>query len=177
MIKLSTTSYLDKNPEDVDAEFAVQEQELTSMNPKYLNEKVHPINIITFELIPENNSLVRIKTNWPVIVELSQCIANVPSLPIDQNTRYFTFTLNKPFSKLKTTEPISLKYYRPAYLMVYCDIVEQSIISGTYAQILCTVPVRNVSFSKEYQFQEFEIIQYHDEANYLREYQLLFQNT
>jgi hypothetical protein len=127
----------------------------------YLNEKVHPVNIIHFELAPENASLVRIKANMPVIVELSKCIANVLGLPMDQNSSHFTFTLRKPFSKLKSTDPISMMYYRPAYLMIYCDIIEQSVISGIFAQILGTIPVENLSNPMQLQFREMESIQYH----------------
>ena len=126
----------------------------------FLNDKVSSYNLIYFEL-GDTDNLIRIKTYAPVNVELSRCIANIFQLPMSSTDKYFKFTLKTASSKLTTSIPISFNYYRPSYLMIYNDIIEQSVISGIFAQILTTVCVDDKSSEEEFQYKEFESITYH----------------
>jgi len=55
--------------------------------------------------------------------------------------------------------------FKPAYLMLYTDLVKPSLISDEYTNILKIIPILHTENDDNYQFQEFKTIEYREIAN------------
>jgi hypothetical protein len=55
--------------------------------------------------------------------------------------------------------------FRPAYLMIYSDLVKPTLISSSYANILRIVPVKSVEKDIEYQSTEFKNVEFRELSN------------
>lgn len=60
-----------------------------------------------------------------------------------------------------TSEP-DINYFKPEYIMVYCDIIEPCIVSSQYMKLLSIVPLKSKVYDKStYHIAEFPNPQYH----------------
>jgi len=60
-----------------------------------------------------------------------------------------------------TAEP-NLDYFKPQYIMVYCDIINPCIVSSHYMKLLSIIPIKSSFKDKNsYHIVEFPNPQYH----------------
>ncbi len=131
---------------------------------RYLNSKIQSINAFSFEI--DSSNFVSIKTKTNVLISMSKHLAQfLGFLPLvldsEQNTtqNYWKHTFKVNSTKQAET-PVTISLFRPAFLMVYLDFVELTLISGKYTNIVKIVPVKIERTDLECQTIEFKSIEY-----------------
>ena len=56
--------------------------------------------------------------------------------------------------------PINVNIFRPAFLMIYLDFVELSLVSGVFTNIIKIVPVKNGDEISECLSHEFKTVEF-----------------
>ena len=132
-----------------------------------LNVQTAMLDLLTFSL-KENCLYVTSKENCEIGV--SYYLAKFLNLGLLEAAN---FSLTQEKVKMiinanvltKIGNPINWQIFRPAYLMIYSDLVKPSLISSVYTNILRIVPVRKEEKNVEYQSQEFKNVEYRGLAN------------
>lgn len=131
---------------------------------RHLNLKVFHLNAFTFE-IDETANIVSIKAVTDVRISISKHLAQILGfLPLvfsseAETPKYWKQTLTTNSTQVADT-PLSIDLFRPAYLMIYMDFVELTLISSEYSNILKIVPVKIEPEHLECQTLEFKSIEY-----------------
>ena len=132
---------------------------------KSLNTITSAIDLTTFSIV-ENVLFVTAKRNCRVL--FSENIAKILQLPrigsLQSTISYYGGDC--PQNKLiQMGQKINWIIFRPAYLMIYSDLVKQTLISSEYTNILRIVPVKYEDEQNEYQSTEFRNIEFKEIAN------------
>jgi len=134
---------------------------------KYLNEKTAMLNILTFSMT--NNSLHVISTtNCEISFSYNLAKFLNISIPNDESIEdkpEFIKMILKRNDNVKIGNRINWLIFRPAYLMIYSDLVKPTLISSEYTEILRIVPVKREEKDIEYQSIEFKNVEFREIAN------------
>lgn len=129
----------------------------------YLNDKVLAIDAFKFEY-DNDTKFISIKTRTNINVYISKHLAQILgfiSLTASENDTSYWKGINLKSKTIKKAEyPANIKIFRPAFLMIYMDFVELTLVSGVYTNILKIVPVKIESEELECQTKEFKTIEY-----------------
>lgn len=130
---------------------------------KHLNSKILNTNAFTFDVDTTDTVSIKAKTN--VIVSISRHLAQLLGfLPLVFDStqtvqNYWKSTLTPNVVK-KASTPVNISLFRPAFLMVYLDFVELTLISGVYTNIVKIIPVKIEKDTLECQTMEFKNIEF-----------------
>lgn len=128
---------------------------------KHLNERTSMLNLLTFS-ISDDNLFVTSKSNCDI--GISYNLAKFFNMKIlNPNASFVKMELlkNTP-TKLGN---VNWHIFRPAYLMIYSDLVKPTLISSSFANILRIVPVKNAEKDVEYQSTEFKNVEFRELSN------------
>lgn len=130
----------------------------------YLNLKMTAVNAFTFELDSNTNTVsIKSKTNANISISknLAQFLGFLPLIvDSDLAMNYWKYTIKANEVK-KADLPVNLVLFRPAFLMVYLDFIELTLISGVYTNIVKIVPVKMINNDDvECQTLEFKTIEF-----------------
>ncbi len=134
---------------------------------RFLNDRTSMLNLITFSLA--DNCLQAICTQ-NCELKISYHLAKFLNLPIpnfDDSTYIpkHIKVLLKVNTLTRIGNTINWQLFRPAYLMIYSDLVKPSLISSEYTNILRIVPVRKEEKNMEYQSFEFKNVEFREISN------------
>lgn len=129
---------------------------------KTLNDRVARHNSISF-LITDNVLSVISKENCEI--EISYNIAKILSLDFTTTSPDYAKIKLIKHKRINIGNKINWILFRPAYLMVYSELVKQSLISSAYTDILRVVPITKEEKDIEYQSIEFQNVEYRELAN------------
>ena len=128
---------------------------------KHLNERTSMFNLLNFSM-NDDNLFVTSKSNCDIGISYNLA-------------KFFNMKIPNPNSKfvkmelLKDTPTkigkVDWYIFRPAYLMIYSDLVKPTLISSSYANILRIVPVKSVEKDIEYQSTEFKNVEFRELSN------------
>ncbi len=131
----------------------------------YLNLKIRGADVITLE-IDSNTNKVIIKPKSCCHISMSKHLAQLlgflPVISESPAPLYWkhTFTASN-LSVLKQSDFFAnMELFRPAYLMIYLDCIEQTLVSGKYTNILKFVPVKKGKDETECQTLEFKTVEF-----------------
>lgn len=130
---------------------------------KVLNDFSSLSSLIYFS-ITDNCLYINSKKNC--VIRLSHNLAkffNVPNIDLSYTFKHKDVHLKKN-TNTKIGNSINWYLFRPAYLMIYSDLVKPSLISSEYTNILRIVPVKKED-EIEYQSVEFKNVEFREIAN------------
>lgn len=88
-------------------------------------------------------------------------------LPSEYLIREYAVTLTvEKNSRILGRAFVNLNHFKPQYLMIYCDIIKNSIIGNEYSNLLRIVPI-DQNNKRSHQTVDFKNITFHEIANYL----------
>jgi len=132
---------------------------------KTLNNITSTIDLLTFSIM-ENVLYVVTKRNCRVL--FSDNVAKMLQLPRIgslQPTISYHGAECKQNIPVQMGQKINWIIFRPAYIMIYSDLVKPTLISSEYTNILRIVPVKYEDIQNEYQSTEFKNIEFKEIAN------------
>ena len=134
---------------------------------KSLNERTSMLNLLTFSIT--DNCLYVLSTEH---CQLNFSFNLAKFLNLDMS-ELDTYEYQPSVIKVKTIKNVLTKIgdkinwtiFRPAYLMIYSDLVKPTLISSEYTNILRIVPVKNEEKELEYQSIEFKNVEFREISN------------
>jgi hypothetical protein len=129
-----------------------------------IKSKLESLDWLTFSI--ENNSL-QVVSSKNCEITIYNDLAMLLGAPVFSNhskTMGYSFEC-RSYEIVKIGTNIDMNIHRPAFLMVYCDIVKPTLISSDYANILRIVPITYGKNPNEYQSVEFKNIEYKEISN------------
>lgn len=131
---------------------------------KTIKSKMESLNWLTFSIVDNSLHVVSTKNCDITIHNDLAMLLGSPVLRNHSKTIGYNFEC-KANEMVKIGTHIDLNVFRPAFLMVYCDIVKPTLISSEYTNILRIVPITYGKNQTEYQSVEFKNIEYKEIAN------------
>ncbi len=132
---------------------------------EYLNSKILPAD--AFNFIKSDTNEISIKARKNISIFISKNLAQVLGLIsltveelLESGKKYFWKAMYKANTTTPLNKTLNLSIFRPAFLMVYLDFVELTLVSSKYTNIVKIVPVKFDSESDECQTTAFETIEY-----------------
>jgi len=133
----------------------------------YLNDKLFAIDAIDFSYDNDSKQVsIKAKTNAHVYISknLAQLLGFSPFESSTSSTNVSTKQYWKNTFKVNTVKeaeyPINVNIFRPAFLMIYLDFVELSLVSGVFTNIIKIVPVKNGDEISECLSHEFKTVEF-----------------
>jgi hypothetical protein len=121
---------------------------------------------------------LRYTYNKSCVLKLSSSLAHVLGFIENATRKYvameFVAATAGDTYEVKFDNKVNMDYYKPAYLMLYSDIVNPSLIGGRYTNILSIVNLPLKGTLDTYHFKEYNTITYHRLLNY-NIYEMKFQ--
>jgi len=127
---------------------------------KYLNERTSMLDLLNFST-NDNNLFVTSKNNCELSITYN--LAKFFGMNITNTNDLIKISIVKN-SPTKIGK-INWHIFRPAYLMIYTDLVKPTLISSSYANILRVVPVKSENKDLDYQSTEFKTVEFREIAN------------
>lgn len=132
-----------------------------------LNERTMMLDLFTFSIL-DNCLHLTSKENCEISISYHLAkFLNIEILEVDNmitKPEKIKFLIRKN-TLTKLGKSINWYLFRPAYLMIYTDLVKPSLISSEYTNILRIVPVRKEEKNIEYQSIEFKNVEFREIAN------------
>lgn len=129
-----------------------------------LNSKVESLNFLKFTI---EEGILYVTATKNCSVGFPYTIAMLLNMPVfGGEHKMMTYTHEcLANEKTKLGYEINWNVFRPAYLMVYSDLVKTTLVSGEYTNILRIVPVKYEDSDNEYQSVEFKNMEFKEIAN------------
>lgn len=128
--------------------------------PKYLNEQTSMYDLLNFSM-NDDNLFVSVKNNCEIGVTYN--LAKFLGMNMSGDSTIAKLKINKNIP-VKIGK-VNWNIFRPAYLMIYTDLVKPTLISSNYANILKVVPVKSKEKDMEYQSSEFKTVEFREIAS------------
>jgi len=133
----------------------------------FINNKIPFQNKLKFSII---NNKTRIESDDHTYrINMSKALACVLGLilPSEYLIREYAVTLTvEKNSRILGKAFVNLNHFKPQYLMIYCNIIKNSIIGNEYSNLLRIVPI-DQNNKRSHQTVDFKNITFHEIANYL----------
>ena len=126
--------------------------------------KLESLDWLTFSI--EDNTL-HVVSSKNCEITIYNDLAMLLGAPVYSNhsrTMGYSFEC-RSYEMVKIGTNIDMNILKPAFLMVYCDIVKPTLISSDYTNILRIVPITYGKNQNEYQSVEFKNIEYKEISN------------
>ncbi len=131
----------------------------------YLNLKIRSVDAIILETDSTTNKvIIKPKTCCHISISkhLAQLLGFLPMIGESTTANYWkhTFTAFSSDVMKQSDFFVNMELFRPAYLLVYLDFIEQTLVSGKYTNILKFVPVKKEKKEIECQTLEFRTVEF-----------------
>jgi len=127
---------------------------------KYLNERTSMLDLLNFSM-NDNSIFVTAKDNC----ELSFTYNLAKFLDMKVINVNDSVKIQIPKNSPTKLGKVNWHVFRPAYLMIYTDLVKPTLISSIYSNILKIVPVKSEDKDVDYQSTEFKTLEFRELAN------------
>lgn len=129
-----------------------------------LNSKIESLNLAKFSIIDDTLHVICKKNCSITLYNDLAILLGVPVFNSHSKSIGYSFEC-KANELVKIGNTIDWNVFRPAYLMIYSDMVKPTLISSEYTNILRIVPIKYSENQSEYQSVEFKNIEFKELAN------------
>lgn len=134
---------------------------------KHINDKLTIQTKLAFFVLDEQLIIESSNFNYRIaITKALACVLGLISVPEYYSNISNVIVNIEQDTRVSATHKMNLNQFIPNYLMIYTDLIKNSIINEKYTNLLRVVPIEQ-NITTSYQTVDFKNITYHEISNYL----------